>query len=107
LVSEIQDQLLLAKTLSNYGNLILATDPSEKAEVIRKNSVDVASQINAKDVIARSNWGQGLYYEMKGWNLEAIEFLRNAVNGFKDLKMAEYTQASKHLMEFMKKHRLI
>ncbi|MEH2034584.1 MAG: CHAT domain-containing protein [Nostoc sp.] len=83
---EIQDAQAQAYTLHQWGKLYRRTQQVSEAQELTQQSLDIAHQLQANDIIAQSAWQMGQLYKQQGDHSQAITAYTEAVNALKALR---------------------
>ena len=82
----IQDPRTEAYALKQWGEFYSSTEQFSKAQELTKQSLNIARQLQADDIIAQSAWQLGRLYKKQNQQIEAIATYREAVNALKAIR---------------------
>jgi hypothetical protein len=74
-----------------------------RSQTLLEESLTIAKDINAQDVLARAHWALGQLYEVNRNYCDAIDHQREAVILYKSLGLPLHEEVSRHLFSLRKR----
>jgi CHAT domain-containing protein len=83
---ELKDARAEAYGLSQWGQLYAQNQQWQEAKDLTQQSLTIAQQLQAQDIVAQSSWQLGRILKQQGKRVEAIASYTEAVNSLKTLR---------------------